>query len=124
MPRTHGGQKKVSGLLELELKMIVSPPCGCQELNLGPLEEQPMLLASETSLAISLYPSPDPTYLFLVSARMYVSVLCVEIEFAYLLGWLSLVSSFLLRAQCPAALQKERRVCCYSNNLEAKQIWK
>jgi hypothetical protein len=37
--------------LELELQMSVThPPCGCWELNLGPLEEQPVLLTDETSL--------------------------------------------------------------------------
>jgi len=28
-------------------------PCGCWELNLGPLEEQPVLLTAEPSLQIS-----------------------------------------------------------------------
>ena len=27
------------------------PPCGCRELNSGPLEEQAMLLTSEPSLS-------------------------------------------------------------------------
>jgi hypothetical protein len=26
------------------------PPCGCWDLNLGPLDEQPVLLTTETSL--------------------------------------------------------------------------
>jgi hypothetical protein len=28
------------------------PPCGCWELNLGPLEEQTVLLTTETSLQL------------------------------------------------------------------------
>ena len=42
MPGAHGGQKKVSDPLELELKVVVSFYVGFWELNPGPLEEQPM----------------------------------------------------------------------------------
>ena len=34
-----GGQKRVSDLLELELQ-VFKPPCGCWELDPGPLQEQ------------------------------------------------------------------------------------
>ena len=44
------GQKRTSDPLELELQMAVSSPMGCSELNLGSLKEQPMLLASKSSL--------------------------------------------------------------------------
>lgn len=38
-------------LLELELQMAMTrPPCGCWELNVGPLEEQPVLSAVEPAL--------------------------------------------------------------------------
>ena len=41
---------KVSDPLGLELKTIGELPCGCWNLNLNPLEEEPMLLTSEPSL--------------------------------------------------------------------------
>ena len=31
------------------------PPCGCWELNLGPLEEQSVLLTSEPSLHLQMF---------------------------------------------------------------------
>ena len=37
------------------------PPCGCWELNSGPLEEQPMLLTPESSL------QPPHILIFLLS---------------------------------------------------------
>jgi hypothetical protein len=42
--------EKDTGSLELELHMIVSLSCGCWELNLCPLEEQPELLTTKSSL--------------------------------------------------------------------------
>lgn len=44
---TWVGQKKVLGPLELKFSL---PPCGCWELNTGPLEEQPVLLTTEPCL--------------------------------------------------------------------------
>jgi hypothetical protein len=44
-----GGQKRVLNPLELELDSC-ELPCGCCKLNLGPLEEQPVLLTAEPSL--------------------------------------------------------------------------
>ena len=41
---------RVSGPLELELQTVVSCHCGSWELNLSPLEEQPVLLVTEKSL--------------------------------------------------------------------------
>ena len=41
---TH--QKRASDLII----DVCEPPCGCWELNSGPLEEQPMLLTAEPSL--------------------------------------------------------------------------
>jgi hypothetical protein len=35
---------------QIPLQMVVSHPCGCWELNSGPLEEQPVLLTTEPSL--------------------------------------------------------------------------
>ena len=43
------GQKRVLNPLELELDSC-ELPCGCCKLNLGPLEEQPVLLTAEPSL--------------------------------------------------------------------------
>jgi hypothetical protein len=37
-------------LLEPELQVVVSCPCGCWELNLSPLEEQQVLLPIELYL--------------------------------------------------------------------------
>lgn len=45
-----GGQKWVSGALELELQTACEPPCGCWDFNPGPLEKQPVLLAAKSSL--------------------------------------------------------------------------
>lgn len=42
--------QNVSGPLELKLWAIVSCPCGCWELNLGPLQELYALLTSEPFL--------------------------------------------------------------------------
>jgi hypothetical protein len=42
-------QKVVSDPLELGLQMAVCHQVGAKELNLGPLEEQPVLLATELS---------------------------------------------------------------------------
>lgn len=36
--------------LELELGVVMSPPVGAGELNLGPLEEQQALLTAEPAL--------------------------------------------------------------------------
>jgi hypothetical protein len=41
---------RVSDALGLELQTGVSCTCGCRELNLGPLEEQTVLLTAEPSL--------------------------------------------------------------------------
>lgn len=50
MPGAFRG-KEGGGTLETELKMVVSYHlCGCQELNLGLLEEQPVLRSSEPRL--------------------------------------------------------------------------
>jgi hypothetical protein len=35
------------------------PPCGCWELNSGPLEEQPLFLGAESSLLSSSSSSPS-----------------------------------------------------------------
>ena len=43
---THEGQKSTSDPLDLQLQIIVN----CWELNLDPLEEQPVLLTVEPSL--------------------------------------------------------------------------
>lgn len=51
----YGGQKRVSDFLELEIYMVVKPPCGCWDLNSGSLEKQLMCLTAEPSL----YPSPQ-----------------------------------------------------------------
>ena len=53
VPGTCGSQKGAPDLLELELTDSCELPCGCLELNPGPLEEQPMLFTTE--------PSPQPT---------------------------------------------------------------
>jgi len=39
---------------EIPLQMVVKPPRGCQELNSGPLEEQPVLLTAEPFLQLIL----------------------------------------------------------------------
>lgn len=41
--------------LGLELQMVVSCPCGCWDVNLGPLLKQPVLFPVEPSLC-PLYP--------------------------------------------------------------------
>jgi hypothetical protein len=41
---------RLSEPLELELLSGCEPPCGCRELNPRPLEEQPVLLTTESSL--------------------------------------------------------------------------
>jgi hypothetical protein len=46
----QGGQKRASDPLQLELKVVVSHRHGCCELNLGPLQEQHVLLTTESSL--------------------------------------------------------------------------
>ena len=48
VPDTRGGQKRVLGLLGLEFDWC-ELPCGCWELNPGPLEEEPVLLIPEPS---------------------------------------------------------------------------
>jgi hypothetical protein len=40
-------QKKMLGLLEVELNMVHTPPSGCQEQNLSLLKEQQVLLTTE-----------------------------------------------------------------------------
>lgn len=47
----HRGQKRALGPLGLELQMLVELTCRCWDLNLGPLEEQLVLLTVEPSLA-------------------------------------------------------------------------
>lgn len=42
-----GGQKRVLGTLELELRMV-----GCEPPNLGPLERQPVILTTRSSLSL------------------------------------------------------------------------
>lgn len=41
-PRVHEDQKEVLDPLELKLLMLCDLPQGCWELNLDPLEEQPV----------------------------------------------------------------------------------
>ena len=41
---------RLSEPLELELLSGCEPPCGCRELNPRPLEEQPVLWTTESSL--------------------------------------------------------------------------
>jgi hypothetical protein len=51
------------------------PPCGCRDLNSGPLEEQSVLLTAEPSLQ-----PPSVVFLkrlFLLFAYMYVGTMCV-----------------------------------------------
>lgn len=50
----HGGQKRNSYPLRLKLKGQLRATRGCQELTLGPLQEQPLLLTTEQSLTTSL----------------------------------------------------------------------
>jgi hypothetical protein len=40
--------------LELEVTDSCEPPCGCWELNPGPLEEQPVVLTIEPSLQLNI----------------------------------------------------------------------
>lgn len=48
---THRGEKKkVVDLLEVQLHDYSELPYGYLELNLGPLEEQPLVLSAEPSL--------------------------------------------------------------------------
>lgn len=49
-----GGQKRAWYPLELEFQSVVSWPCGCQEPNLVPGEEQQVHLAAEPSLQCAL----------------------------------------------------------------------
>lgn len=51
-PRAFGNTWRSEALcpLSLELPMVVSIPCRCWEPNLGPVQEQTMLLSSEPSL--------------------------------------------------------------------------
>lgn len=44
---TLRGRRRTLCPLELELQMGCEPSCGCQELNPGPLREQPEFLATE-----------------------------------------------------------------------------
>ena len=46
----YAGQKRAPDLIIGGYE----PPCGCWELNSGPLEEQPVLLTSEPSLQPSI----------------------------------------------------------------------
>ncbi|KAL6035681.1 hypothetical protein STEG23_021032 [Scotinomys teguina] len=62
VPGAHGDQKRASDPPEPELQMGVSLH-GCWESNPGPLEEQPVLVTSETSLQ-----APD-VYLFIDKFR-------------------------------------------------------
>jgi hypothetical protein len=52
MPGTLGGKKRELETLEVELDDC-EPSRGCWELNLGSLEEKPVLLIAEPSLQIS-----------------------------------------------------------------------
>ena len=40
------------------------PPCGCWDLNSGPLEEQPVLLPTEPSRATELFRLIEPVIFF------------------------------------------------------------
>ena len=51
------------------------PPCGCWELNLGPLQEQQVLLTSEWSLKAPIYPLIVLLFLIIISFVLCVSVL-------------------------------------------------
>lgn len=46
-----GGQKRVLGLLAMELQMVVETPCGRWQANLGPLEENQVFLTTEPELS-------------------------------------------------------------------------
>lgn len=51
MPGAHHGQKKVlTFILGIEVIDGCEPLCGCWTLNLGPSEEQPMLVTAEKFL--------------------------------------------------------------------------
>jgi hypothetical protein len=50
IPGIQGKQKASPDVLELDLEMVVELPCGCWELNTGPLEEQAVLMTAEPSL--------------------------------------------------------------------------
>ena len=50
---THRGQKRAWDFFpptETGVSDSCEPPCGCWELHMGPLEEQPVLLSAEPSL--------------------------------------------------------------------------
>ena len=44
------GQKRASDPLKLELQKVCELPCECWKLNLGPVQEQPVLLTTELFL--------------------------------------------------------------------------
>ena len=49
MPGAFGGQEHVKSP-EIEVMSVCEPTCGCQVSNLGPLQEQQMLLITEPAL--------------------------------------------------------------------------
>jgi hypothetical protein len=57
LKRCCRGQRRAPDTTKLELQTVVSIHDGCWELNLCPLEEQPMLLTTEPSLqpVVTLY---------------------------------------------------------------------
>lgn len=73
----HGIQRKVSGSSELDL--VMSQPCGCWDLNSGPLEEQQTLLTAKPFLQagphimtfenVKSTHSPVNRYLVLISSK-------------------------------------------------------
>jgi hypothetical protein len=50
VPGSSGGQKRALDILELKLMSSCVPPNGCLKLNLGPLQEQQVLLTDEPFL--------------------------------------------------------------------------
>jgi hypothetical protein len=65
---TYTGTNRTLDSLELELYM---PLCGCWELNLGPVQEQPLLPFSEPSRA------PDKLFFFFFFWFFETGFLCV-----------------------------------------------
>jgi hypothetical protein len=49
MPTAHRGQKKSVRFPGTGVPDSHNPPCGCWEMNPGPLEEQPVFLTAELS---------------------------------------------------------------------------
>lgn len=54
--RAHGGQKRVSDTLEMELWMVVNNKHACLELYLGLLQEQFVLLTTQPSFISQVLP--------------------------------------------------------------------